>query len=272
MARKAIQDKSSWRTPSIYIFVSGYGPFQPKEMDSIENFTVLLYDGYCKDDTSSVHSKEPTHHHPMYNFAGEAQELLLNRVDPENHLLSNGLLVVDVRDMFENKEEMDLAIHTEATQDSNITLKKVGDNTQRKFRTRGGCSHLLVKTFRRMLLKNVILAASGQLCALALILHKQLKDACPDMISSIHLKYPCLSAKFINTHMVPPKGINPKAHIREVPLHLVVKNKDDNRAELLRHYFPELVLNHLSDSSGILVQKKEFENWLSLCITHLRLP
>jgi len=51
----------------------------------------------------------------MFKLGGEAQGLLLKEgaissLDPS---ICNGIFVVDVRDMFKNQEEMDLALENE---------------------------------------------------------------------------------------------------------------------------------------------------------------
>ena len=109
MSRKAFVDKSSWKTPSIYAFASGYGPFRVKEVDPIEQVVVLLYNG---DNSRNTPTNEKRLRRMMYKLAGQAQDLLLKEgaissLDPS---ICNGILVVDVRDMFKNKEKMDLAL------------------------------------------------------------------------------------------------------------------------------------------------------------------
>ena len=71
MSRKAFADKSSWKTPSVYAFVGGYGPFRTRQHDSIEDVVVLLYKG----------NGEQVRRHPMYGLAKEAQHVLLKYQD-----------------------------------------------------------------------------------------------------------------------------------------------------------------------------------------------
>jgi len=74
MSCKAFVDKSSWKTPSIYAFASGYGPFRVTEVHPIEQVVVLLYNG---DDSRNTPTNEERLRHVMYKLAGEAQGLLL---------------------------------------------------------------------------------------------------------------------------------------------------------------------------------------------------
>eukprot|EP00566_Odontella_aurita_P022421 CAMPEP_0113587072 /NCGR_PEP_ID=MMETSP0015_2-20120614/34673_1 /TAXON_ID=2838 /ORGANISM="Odontella" /LENGTH=138 /DNA_ID=CAMNT_0000492627 /DNA_START=12 /DNA_END=424 /DNA_ORIENTATION=+ /assembly_acc=CAM_ASM_000160 len=138
MSRKASADKSSWSIPSIYAFVGGYGPFRTKAFDPIEEVVVLLFNG---DSDSFVSTNEAEWQRPaMHSFAGEAQGLLLNSCgsSSQDPIICNGILVVDVRDMFEDQEEFDIALKNEAKQDDTLL-----DSDQGKMRREKGCSKLL---------------------------------------------------------------------------------------------------------------------------------
>jgi hypothetical protein len=103
MSRKAFADKSSWRVPSLFFFAGGYGPSHPGQMSPIEHVVVLLYDG----NDCSPHQG----HHKMYDLAGEAQAFLLSDESDADEgnvdaSMRQGILVVDIRDIFETKDEM----------------------------------------------------------------------------------------------------------------------------------------------------------------------
>jgi hypothetical protein len=263
MSRKASADKSSWKTPSIFAFVGGYGPFRAKAFNPIEQVVVLLYNG---DEGKIARAKEERRCHAMYSFAGEAQGLLLKGGDASLQDLSvcNGLLVVDIRDMFDDQAEMDSALKNEAAQDTTM------DIDQAKKRSEKGLSRLLVKIFKRLRLHNIVLAAkNGELCTLALKLHNLLLQTDPNMIAGLHLIYPELSAKFINTHMVTsnssPNGITHKMNEKKqaIPLHLVVAAKENSRVDMLRHCFPQLTVCTLEPTTSIgalaMGPKQEFD-------------
>ena len=205
MSRKAKADKSSWNLPSIYAFVGGYGPFRTKAFEPIKQVVVLL-----TNDNAGSFVKANQEHPAMHGFAGEAQGLLLNDdgSSSKDPTICNGILLVNVRDVFKDQEEFDLALKNEATQDSYNPLtpdtsSSPGQQGSSKKRPEKGCSKLPAKMFKQMrLLHNVVLlAANGELCALALNVYKLLVPTDPDMIAGLRLVYPKLSAKFINNHI-----------------------------------------------------------------------
>jgi hypothetical protein len=166
--------------------------------------------------------------------------------------------------MFDDQAEMDFVLKNEAAQDTTM------DIDQAKKRGKKGLSRLLVKIFKRLRLHNIILAAkNGELCTLALKLHNLLQQTDPNMIAGLHLIYPELSAKFINTHMVTsnssPNGITHKMNEKKqaIPLHLVVAEKENKRVDMLRYCFPQLTVCTLEpiNSIGALAMgpKQEFD-------------
>ena len=269
MSRKAKADKSSWNLPSIYAFVGGYGPFRTKAFEPIKQVVVLL-----TNDNAGSFVKANQEHPAMHGFAGEAQGLLLNDdgSSSKDPTICNGILLVNVRDVFKDQEEFDLALKNEATQDSSNPLTpdtSSPDQGSSKKRPEKGCSKLLAKMFKRMRLHNVVLAANGELCALALNVYKLLVPTDPDMIAGLRLVYPKLSAKFINNHMVTTTSNNggiskttDEKKQQPVTLHLVAE-KENSRVDMLRHCFPQLsvCISEPSDSTGVLAMgtKQEYD-------------
>lgn len=266
MSRKAFADKSSWKTPSVYAFVGGYGPFRARQHDSIEDVVVLLYKG----------NGEQVRRHPMYGLAKEAQHVLLKYQDDTTGTMpiSNGILVVDVRDMFDNQDEMDLALKNETEHED-----AAGDMSSTKKRSEKGICRLLTRLFKRMCLHRVVLTANGELCALALKLHTILLQTDPEMIAGLRLVFPRLSAKFINTYMVDANGTanasrkagktakNHKKKDKMAPdlvtgVHLdLVAEEEDARVDMLRHSFPQLrvFISESNRSTGVLGMGQEDE-------------
>eukprot|EP00977_Amphora_coffeiformis_P005843 scaffold1225_cov164-Amphora_coffeaeformis.AAC.19 len=110
MSRKVYLDKSTWKLPTIYSFVGGYGPFRPpKDFQPVPSgAVVLLYHGGSTSQES--HPQKQQRRHPMYFLAGQVQELLLKEENEESSALPNTitgdgsprpLLVVDLETMFE---------------------------------------------------------------------------------------------------------------------------------------------------------------------------
>ena len=252
MSRKAFADKSSWKVPSLFFFVGGYGPYRPKTFEAIEQVTVLLYDGHAGDRSPARQGR-----HKMLDLAGEAQELLLPDDDDVDPSMRQGILVVDIRDMFEDDAEMKVALKNEATREVDVTTLATTSNSSspnggggKKQRRDKGISRLLVRVFKRLQLQNVILAANGALSALALILHNLLQESDPEMIAGLRLIRPNLPGRFINVHLA---GASPKKDHAETPLYLIVDDENNNRVEMLRHFFPRLSVSVGDQSnSGIL--------------------
>lgn len=239
MSRKAFADKSSWKVPSLFFFVGGYGPYRPKTFEAIEQVTVLLYDGHAGDSSPTDQGR-----HKMLDLAGEAQGLLLPDDDNVDPSMRQGILVVDIRDMFENNAEMKVALKNEATREVDVTTRTTTSNALspnggggKKQRHDKGISRLLVRMIKRLHLHNIVLAANGDLCPLALILHTFLQESDPQMIAGLRLIRPILPGRFINIHLA---GASPNKDRAEVPLRLIIDDENNNRVEMLRHFFPRL--------------------------------
>jgi G3E family GTPase/ADP-ribose pyrophosphatase YjhB (NUDIX family) len=248
MSRKARENKSAWKTPAIYAFTGDYGPFRAKGFHPIEQVLVVLKNGSeggSGSGTSGSAKGGQPQQHALYNLAGEAQELLLKDDDrtastnTTTNNMNNGILVIDVRAMFETDDEFDVALKKETEDTTTSDLTK-------------GFGKSLLRLFQRMLLHNVVLAAQGDLCALVLKLHKALQQMDPDMVSSLYFLQPQLSAKFINAHLVAPRGgdgvSKKQQQQQQVPLHLVVE-KHSSRVDMLRHFFPTGTVKITGNSS-----------------------
>ena len=194
----------------------------------------------------------------MLYLAGEAQGLLLPDDDDVDPPMRQGILVVDIRDMFEDDAEMKVALKNEATREVDVTTLAMTSNPSspnssggKKQRRDKGISRLLVRMFKRLQLRNIVLAANGDLCPLALILHNLLQESDPEMISGLRLVHPNLPGRFINVHLA---SASPNKSRAEVPLHLIIDDENNNRVEMLRHFFPKLSVstNDPSKSPGIL--------------------
>jgi hypothetical protein len=119
-----------------------------------------------------------------------------------------------------------------------------------------GFGKTLVRLFQRMDLRNVVLAAEGELCAVLLKLHDALG---PGLASDVWLLHPVLSAGFVNAHLVPmgererrrlatitTTGKSRGNHGGEgsqqhpVRMHLVFQDdaSRDRRSDMIRHVFP----------------------------------
>ena len=248
MSRKAFADKSSWKVPTLFFFVGGYGPFRPKTFEPIEDVTVLLYSG---DDNSASSGSSDQGRHQMFALAGEAQALLLQEANDVDPSMRRGILVVDIRDMFDDGEEMKTALKAEITRD-NIDSESPpsSPNGGKKQRRDKGMSRLLVRMFKRLHLQNIVLAAKGELCPLALVLHKLLQKSDPKMIAGLQLICPNLPGRFINVHLA---GAPPSNH-SQVSLHVIVDDDNNNRIEMLRHFFPRLIVSvsDPNESTGVL--------------------
>ena len=176
----------------------------PKRSNPLNRLLLVLL---INDNADSFVKAANQEHPAMHGFAGEAQGLLLNNDNgssSKDPTICNGILLINVRDVFKDQEEFDLALKNEATQDSSNPLTpdtSSPDQGSSKKRPEKGCSKLLAKMFKRMRLHNVVLAANGELCALALNVYKLLVPTDPDMIAGLRLVYPKLSAKFINNHI-----------------------------------------------------------------------
>jgi len=228
-------------------------------MSPIEHVVVLLYDG----NDCSPHQG----HHKMYDLAGEAQAFLLSDESDADEgnvdaSMRQGILVVDIRDIFETKDEMKVALKNEATRDvdggSNAAFSSSPNDRGKKQRREKGISRLLMRTFKRLQLRNILLAAKGDLCPLALILHNLLRESEPDMIAGLRIIQPNLPGRFINLHLARASP-NKDRQQQQVPLHMVTDDENNNRVEMLRHFFPSLTVS-ISDpgtSPGILAMSND---------------
>lgn len=209
MSRKARIDHSKWKVPSIYAFVGEYCPFKVKDFQPIENTLVWL----CNSRTD----EEDDGRHAMFPFSGAAQELLLQ---PPDRPTFSTILVVDIKEMFENSEEYEEALKKEM-EEPGLT-KKFGK--------------LLLRIFHRLELNEVIMGAQGPICAVLLKLLSSLQRIDVDMVTDLWLLHPQLSTKFINTHLVTSHNGVPQKF--SAKLNIVSKPSSNSRVSVLKHFFP----------------------------------
>ena len=243
MSRKAREDKSTWKTPLIYAFAGDYGPFRTKGFQPIEDVVVVLYNGSNSGKAQDAEDNEERH--AMYPLAGEAQELLLKQPSQDGSQyyldkMKHGILLLDIRGMFDTHEDMQVALQKE-TEEGEASATT---SSSTSVITKGSIGKSLLRLFQRMLLRQVTLVAQGDMCGLALKLHRALQQLDPtdELIAGLYLLHPKLSAKFINANMV-VKSTNTRGKQSgtippSIPLHLLVE-KNSSRVDMLRHFFPE---------------------------------
>ncbi|CAJ1957646.1 unnamed protein product [Cylindrotheca closterium] len=235
MSRKAQENRSEWKTPSIYAFSGDYGPFKIRRNEPIDN--ALVY--FMKDGITAVSSAKAgstaartQRQHPMLEMAAVAQQLLLKPGDcSTQEYLFSAILVIHVSGMMVDTDEFAKAMAREVTERE--LCKSFGKP--------------LLRLLKRLMLRNVTLAASHDLCPLAYKLFQALlaqsSSATAELAPQLWLLYPYLPAKFINAQMVEgaqtntgrtmPK--NRKSHKSE--LHLIFQSEvaRDKRLDMLRH-------------------------------------
>lgn len=200
MSRKAREDQSTWKMQSVHAFVGEYGPFRTKGYNPIENSVVWLCNTQSNNEKknkekklSSTNDHDRRHH--MYSLASSAQEILVrNNLCDSNNNKNNSvhrittIIIIDVKDMFENNEQYETAVSQEIEE---VELTKLFGKK-------------IIRLFQRLLLKNVIVAAEAILCEVLLKLYQSIQAFDPDMINEIWLFHPNISSKFINMHLTQP--------------------------------------------------------------------
>jgi hypothetical protein len=288
MSRKKQEDQSTWQMPSMYAFVGEYGPFKAKGFDPIANTLVWLYnsgnetnDGECDESYPTPRQRQPRRH-AMYPLMDPIQDLLLSSADDASSSRFTTVLVIDIHDMFDSRDEYKAALANE-TETVELT-KKFGKK--------------LLRLFQKLLLYKVAMAATGELCPLLLKMYKALEqiDASYNLeanntISELWLLHPELSAKYVNTHLVvtaeqqqnggggvasqqkkqkkkphKPKQKQEKQQKRKqhpVQLNLVYRSSASNRISALKPFFSTLGTELLVSDDG------KTNNWFSV-IAHRR--
>ncbi len=241
MSRKSREDKSEWKLPSLYAFVGDYSPFRTKGYDPIGNTLVWFHNSWAKDEEGI----EDNGRHPMYPLAGGIQEELLMRDRGQNPNFST-VLVIDIKDMFETKDEYEDALTKEI---ETVELTKA-------FGKR------MLRICQRLLLRQVIVATEGKLCAVLLKLYQalhRLDDSSNATVSAMWLMHPQLSTKYINTHLVIDNVDEPKdAPKFPVPLNLVHKRKKSkSRLSALKYFYPNV-------DTELIKTEEEINNWFSI--------
>ena len=222
MSRKSREDKSEWKTPSVYAFVKGYSAFRAKGYEPIENDVLLWLDNTSSTSNDQVASDEKScgdKRHCMYTASSYLQDFFLRTDSKRVH---STILVVDIKTMFDDDEEYKCALEKEA-EDPQVT---------RSFGKK------LVRLFQRLLLKNVTLATRSELAPFLLKLYKSLKISDQGLASKVWLCHPEVSSKFINTHLLVgagSKGVKNKCTENE--LNLIVEKSNDSRVSILSSIF-----------------------------------
>eukprot|EP00578_Thalassiosira_sp_NH16_P017239 CAMPEP_0181107682 /NCGR_PEP_ID=MMETSP1071-20121207/17216_1 /TAXON_ID=35127 /ORGANISM="Thalassiosira sp., Strain NH16" /LENGTH=1123 /DNA_ID=CAMNT_0023191213 /DNA_START=147 /DNA_END=3519 /DNA_ORIENTATION=- len=261
MSRKARQDKSSWLTPSIHVFVGDYGPFKPPRNSApIERALVLLTSSIANDDDRSHNGNKTCgnvvgsrgvvsgndtgggpdcgagcgsdcpegnktadddddgivyRRHKMYDYAARSQELLLDETNHHDPGRFRHVIVVDVADMLplENGEDENVGNEVCKEGGSETTRRRskaLQDMIRKEAESREpgrGFGKTLLRLFQRLNLRNVALAAEGELCCVLLKLYDALSSqgggAEELEVGNIWLLHPTLSANFVNNVLVP---------------------------------------------------------------------
>ena len=257
MSRKSKEneDQSVWQMPSIYAFVGEYGPFKAKGFDPIENTLVW----FCNTGETNDGGNQTQRRHDMFSLAGPIQELLLSEKGKKSKFTA--VLVIDINDMFENREEYHEALENEI--EAEDLTKKFGKK--------------LLRLFQKLLLHRVAIAAKGELCMVLLKLYKALEklDASHNLeenntIAELWLLHPELSEKYIDTHLVVPKAgpkkgkgkgkgkgkTAPAFHTHPVQLNLVHAPSASKPISALKPFFPVLGTELVTDT--------EINDWFSV--------
>ena len=230
MSRKARDDKSAWKTrlPSVSVFWTGYGPHRAKQLvDPISNALFVLWSSHPLDrkrnetrSTTAVERRQEA----LRDLAGQAQLVLM--VDKEGEPTTGRdddlktIVVVDIASMWEDDDDDSRLWEAIKWEETDLQPTK-------------GLGKPLLRLIRRMRLQgNIVLAAEGALCGLALKL-----AAAEDhgAIDEVVLVRPAIPARFVNTHLVG----NTAASLRQTPLHLVINDLiQPSRIDMLRHAMP----------------------------------
>lgn len=224
MSRKAFADRSSWKTPRLYAFTGGYGPFKPKGHDAIEDVLVVLWHERA--------SEKDRGRHPMHGVAGVTQEILL-RNDTKSPFKS--ILILDIRTMTETDTEGGDPTTNSANEDD--ALKTALQAEVESPDLVKGFGKSLLRLFERLRLRNVGMAAYGGACPLLLKLVQALNQKEPDTCSSVWLFHPDLPTKFVNTHWVQRRQT---AKDRSMPMNVIFETETamNKRLQMIRCAYP----------------------------------
>ena len=269
MSRKARVDKTSWRLPTVHVFAGDYGPFRPRGSNgstAIEGALVLLTATVPRDDANDENDRggvvRRRRRHAMYEHAIQAQNILLGEGQRRQQVRFRHLMIVDLADMVGDGDDRDddagvgVGVGVGAGGGGGESLKDLIRKEVESREPTRGFGKTLVRLFQRMDLRNVVLAAEGELCAVLLKLHDALG---PGLASDVWLLHPVLSAGFVNAHLVPmgererrrlatitTTGKSRGNHGGEgsqqhpVRMHLVFQDdaSRDRRSDMIRHVFP----------------------------------
>eukprot|EP00797_Seminavis_robusta_P036280 Sro91_g047870.2 (979) ;mRNA; f:106766-109702 len=212
-------------------------------------------------------------------MAAQAQQILLQPPtynDSKTTRTFQHLLVVDLADMIQQEESEDNQDDKNSSSNSSSNSSALQEALTREVievELVKGFGKSLLRLLQRLRFHHVVLAAAGELCGLSLKLFAALQDYDPEIVTDIWLLHPLLTAKFINTHLVPmgqnqqqqqrqrtngggngsksgKKGQknsskhnhnNKQQHPPSLQLHLVFESEvaRDKRLDMIRYAFPD---------------------------------
>jgi G3E family GTPase len=210
---------------------------------------------------------EKNYTHPMHGYAGCAQSILLgkdiyssyNNDDDKKQGGNDGwylekkfqrIIVVDVAAMVEAKEDSDNDARAEALND--MIQKEMESSEPNK-----GFGKKLFRLLQRLHLEHVTLAAEGDLCCLLLKLYDAFvrEDRTTSVATNIFLIHPNLPASFVNSVLVPmgnqQRRVPKSKQSMDVRLIFQDEKTRDKRLEMIRHVFPNVASNIVSEGCGL---------------------
>ena len=224
---KNFSDPSSCKVPSVYAFNGGDGPFKMKD----ENQQILLLL------TNTMNHAD--NHHPMYQLAIQAQELLLRREISD----FTSIVVVDIGTMEEDSERLEDHINKELNE---ATLMD----------SFGKCLYQLLKDLQ---FQNVVFAAEDEtMCQLVLKLWKTFEISYEQFISKLWLIYPNFDMNFIDKHLVDVK--TNKTEINVVFETEMIKQKQLDMLKSIFHSKKSKVIPKQKANNHLLVSSLIDEN------------
>lgn len=284
MSRKAREDKSNWLVPDLFVFAGDFGPFKTRNSAPITDALVLLTstlkvkskkkgnkEKKTKDSAiGGDYADDCARRHPMHEYAGYAQNLLL----PEHiHYNYNEeekkqggceewqhdkrfqrIIIVDVATMVEVKEGDDAVDNTARADALNKMIQREMESSEPV----KGFGKQLLRLLQRLHLQNVTFAAEGEFCCVLLKLYDAFLREATSVASDICLIHPTLPASFVNNVLV-PMGRHPNNGINSqlpLDLHLIFQDEKtrDKRLGMIRHVFPNGATNVIprgADKEGL---------------------
>ncbi len=232
MSRKARQDQSNWKLPSIQIFNVGYSSFRTKNVEAIENALVWFYNS-SNDADYLVDQQENKRNHPLYSSAGLLQDLLLRK---QNNYRFSCMICIDLADICKDEEENEEDNPGEeelSSYDKAIVTEIEEIEVSKRFGKK------ILRLLHRLILQKAIIVGQGSFCAVLIKLYKILFMMDPDIVSELWLLHPNIPKKFVNTHLVVNDGFTVEIY-ESLKLNLIFESEKNNRVGVLQYYFPSL--------------------------------